>query len=174
QAVAGVDRVNVVFLRQRNDAGDVEISADRLAGFADGIRFVRLEAVQGEAVLVRVDRDGAGAEFVGAAEDADGDLGAVGREKLADRLNGVRHRPGFLSVGLSPRGAIAQTTKATGTHVSLTMNRTTAARTNKSAAPASRLRGALEKSQQETNNTDRVSLVPCGGGRHDRPGSANT
>ena len=70
--------------RQGDDAGDVEVGADRLAGLADAIGLVGLEAVQGEAVFVRVDGDGADAEFVGRAKDANGDLAAVGDEQLAD------------------------------------------------------------------------------------------
>ena len=43
---------------------DVEVRPERLAGLADAIGFVRLEAVQGEAIFVGVDRDGADAELV--------------------------------------------------------------------------------------------------------------
>ena len=39
--------------------------------------------MQGEAIFVRVDGDGADAQFVGGAEDADGDLAAVGDEQFA-------------------------------------------------------------------------------------------
>ena len=78
-------------LRQGDDAGDVEIGADRLAGLADAIGFIGLEAVQGEAVFMRVDGDRADAEFVGGAEDANGDLAAVGDQQLLDGP-GNRHR----------------------------------------------------------------------------------
>ncbi len=82
KAVAGVDGVDVVLLGQRDEGGDVEVGADRFTGPADEVRLVGLEAVQGEAVLVGVDGDGANAEFVGGAKDADGDLAAVGGEQL--------------------------------------------------------------------------------------------
>ena len=65
KAVARVDRIDAVLLGERDDAGDVQVRPDRLARLADQIRLVRLEAVQGEAVLVRVDGDGANAQFVG-------------------------------------------------------------------------------------------------------------
>src|SRR5205807_1684455 len=96
EAVAGVDGVDVVLLGEGDDAGDVEVGADGFAGLADAVRFVGLEAVQGEAVLVGVEGDGADAELVGGAENTDGDLAAVGDEELADaarRRNGsfLRH-----------------------------------------------------------------------------------
>ena len=89
-----MDGVDVDALGEGDDAGDVEVGPDRLAGLADAVGLVGLEAVQGEAVLVRVDGDGADAEFVGRAEDADGDLAAVGDEQLLEWAGGtaVRHR----------------------------------------------------------------------------------
>ncbi len=85
KAVAGMDGVDLVLLGQGDDAGDVEVGADRLAGLADAVGFVGLEAVQGEAVFVRIDGHGADAQLVGGAKDADGDLAAVGDQQLADR-----------------------------------------------------------------------------------------
>ena len=75
-------------LASGDDAVDVEIRPERLAGRADAIRLIRLEAVQGEAVFMRVDGDGADAQLMGRAKDANGDLAAVGDEKLA---NGSGH-----------------------------------------------------------------------------------
>ena len=54
-------------------------------GFSDQEALVRLEAVQGEAVLVGIDRHRADAELAGRAQDADGDLAAVGDQQLAER-----------------------------------------------------------------------------------------
>ena len=62
--------------------------ADRLARLADQVGLVRLEAVQGVAVFVRVDRDRANAQFVGRAEDANGDFAAIGDEQLGDLGHG--------------------------------------------------------------------------------------
>ena len=67
-----------------DDALDVEIRGDRSASLADHVRLVRLEAVDAEAVLLRVDRHRAQAELGGRPEDADGDLAAVGCEDLFD------------------------------------------------------------------------------------------
>jgi hypothetical protein len=42
--------------------------------------------MEGEAVLLAVDGDGAEAQLVGGAEDADGDFAAVEGQKLLDHL----------------------------------------------------------------------------------------
>ena len=96
ETVAGMNGIDADCSGKRDDAGDVEVGADRFAGLADAVGLVRLEAVQGEAVLVRVDGDGADAEFVGRAEDADGDFAAIGDEQFA---NGFRY--GFNRHGVS-------------------------------------------------------------------------
>ena len=84
EAVAGVDGVDLASrCASATIAGDVEVAADRLAGLADAVGLVGLEPVQGEAVLVRIDGDGADAQLVGRAEDPDGDLAAVGDHQLA-------------------------------------------------------------------------------------------
>ena len=62
--------------------GDVEVSADGAFALADQIGFVRLEAVDAEAVLLRVDGHGAQAQFSGGAKDADGDFAAIGDEQF--------------------------------------------------------------------------------------------
>ena len=80
-----MDRVDLVLPGQGDDAGDVEVGAHRLAGLADAVGLVRLEAVQGEAVFVRIDGHGADAQFVGRAKDANGDFAAVGDEQFANR-----------------------------------------------------------------------------------------
>ena len=80
-----MDRVDLVLLGDVDDAVDVEVGADRLARLADLVGLVGLEAVQGEAVFVRVDRDRADAQLVGRAEHADGDLAAIGDQQLANR-----------------------------------------------------------------------------------------
>ena len=72
-----MDRVDAFFARERHDAVDVEIRLDRALALADQVGFVRLEAVQAEAVFLRVDGDGAQAQFVGGAKNADGDFAAI-------------------------------------------------------------------------------------------------
>ena len=92
EAVTGVDGIDADFLGERDDARDVQVGADRFADLADAVGFVRLEAVQGEAVFVRVDRDGANVQFVGRAEDANRDFASIGDEELAKRTRlGIRH-----------------------------------------------------------------------------------
>ena len=55
------------------------------SALADLVGLVSLEAVKGELVLLGEDRDRTDAEFVGRAEDADGDFGPVGDKNLGDR-----------------------------------------------------------------------------------------
>ena len=69
-------------LRQGDDALDIEIGLDRAFALADQVGFVGLEAVQGEAVFLGIDGDGAQAEFVGRAQNADGDFAAIQSEKF--------------------------------------------------------------------------------------------
>ena len=101
ETIAGMDRVDFVFAGQGDDAGNVEVGADGFAGLADAVGLVGFEAVQGEAILVGVQRDGANAQLMRGAEDADGDLAAVGDEQLLDRRGGcggriLRHGGSFL------------------------------------------------------------------------------
>ena len=86
EAVAGMDRVDLVLAGQGDDAVDIEVGPQRFAGRADAVGFVRLEAVQGEAILMGVDGDRADAELMGGAKDANGDLAAIGDQQLANRL----------------------------------------------------------------------------------------
>ena len=78
ESVAGMNRVHIFFERQRNDAVDVQIRFDRAFARADQIRFIGFKAMQAEPVFLRINRDRAQAEFVCGAQDADGDLTAIG------------------------------------------------------------------------------------------------
>jgi hypothetical protein len=76
---------------------DVEIRTNRFAaGFrSDEERFVGLEPMEREAILVTVDSDGAETELGGGSEAADRDLGAVCNEQCFHdrqirRSDGVR------------------------------------------------------------------------------------
>jgi hypothetical protein len=51
--------------------------------FADQIGFVGLEAMEAETVFLRVDRDGTEAQFIGGAEDADGDFASIERKQFS-------------------------------------------------------------------------------------------
>ena len=102
EAVAGVDRVDVVLFRERDDPGDVEIGFDGTFAGADLVGFVGLEAMQAEAIFLGIDGDGAQSEFGGGAKDADGDLAAVGGEQFLDRF-GFLHSGSDLSATRNPR-----------------------------------------------------------------------
>ena len=92
EAVAGMDGVNLVLPGEADDGIDVEIRLDRLAGPADTIRLIGLEAMQSVAVLVRVNRDCANPQFVSGAEDTNGDFTAIGDEQFANGFDGLfRH-----------------------------------------------------------------------------------
>ena len=88
ESVAGVNRISANFLGEGDDAIDIEIGANRFAGFAEQVGFVGFEAMKGEAIFVGVDRDGANAEFMRGAEDANGDFAAVGDEEFFDGWHG--------------------------------------------------------------------------------------
>ena len=87
EAVAGMDRVGAGFAGDADDLGDRvdDRPRSRPRPPADLIGLVGLEAVEGELVLLGEDGDRLDAEFGRGAEDADGDLGTVGDEDLADR-----------------------------------------------------------------------------------------
>ena len=98
EAIAGMDRVDAFFLRQRDDAVDVQVGLDRALALADQVGFVRLEAVQAEAVFLGIDGDGAQAELGGGAHDADGDFAAVEGEQLLHLAGNPRRFPPDISV----------------------------------------------------------------------------
>ncbi len=90
KAVTGMDGVGAGRLRHPHDLGDRKIGLDRterlgqMRPASDLIRLVGLEPVQRQLVLLCIDRDRAHAEFVRRTENADGDLGTVGDENLAN------------------------------------------------------------------------------------------
>jgi len=97
ETVAGVYERDALFLRNADDALDVEVSADGALFLAKPVGFVRLEAVAGKAVLLGVDGDGAQAQFGGSAENPDGDFAPVHGHQLFNAggflILGFRHGP---------------------------------------------------------------------------------
>ncbi len=89
-----MDGVDVLFLRHRNDSLDVEIGSDGTLAGADQIRLIRLEAVDAEAVLLRIHGHSAESQFGGGAKDADGDFRPVGGHQPAERTDGLGRRRG--------------------------------------------------------------------------------
>ena len=84
ESVARMNRVDFSFFGERDDRVDVEIRANRLAGLPDGVGFVRFEPMQGKAVFVRVDPDGANAQLVPGPEHPDRDFTAIGNQQTSD------------------------------------------------------------------------------------------
>ena len=77
ESVAGMDRVDALLRGPGHDALDVEVGLHRTLALADQVGFVRLEPVQAKAVFLRIDGDGAQPQFVGRAQDANGDFAAI-------------------------------------------------------------------------------------------------
>src|SRR5262245_46510023 len=97
-----MNAVHAVLLGDGHDVRNVQVGADRLAGYAYQVRLVRLEAVQGVAVFVRIDGDGADAQLVRGAKHTNGDFAAVGDQQLCN----FRHRrPGGARAGVNTSAA---------------------------------------------------------------------
>ncbi len=79
-----MDGVDALVARQSDDAGDVQIRFDGTFAGADQVGFVGLEAMQAEAVLLGVNANGAEVEFIGGAENANGDFAAVRGQQPLD------------------------------------------------------------------------------------------
>ena len=77
-----MNRVHALLFGQRHDAFDIEIGLHRSFALADQVGFVGFEAVQREAVFLGIDGDGAQAQFIGGAENADGDFAAIECEEF--------------------------------------------------------------------------------------------
>src|SRR5690606_30164139 len=85
EAVARVDGVYPSAGGDLEDGVYIEVGRERLALLADEPRLVRFVAVEGEAVLPRVDGDGGELELGRRAEDANGDLASIGDENFSER-----------------------------------------------------------------------------------------
>jgi hypothetical protein len=84
EAVVGVDRVHPGLPGHAQDVLGVQVGGQRLPALADDVALVGLEAVQCLAILLRVDADGAHAQFRGGAHDTDRDLRTVGDQDRGD------------------------------------------------------------------------------------------
>ena len=79
--------MNRVGLRLDGDAQDVldvEVGVHRRLAAPDEIGLIGLGTVQRKPVFLRIDRDGADAQFAGGAHDANGDFTAIGNQQAAD------------------------------------------------------------------------------------------
>ena len=86
EAVARVDGVGAVLLRQLDDPGDVQIGAQGALILSDQIGLVRGGAEEAVNVLVGVDGNGLEAQVVTGPEDPHGDLAPVGDQDLLECL----------------------------------------------------------------------------------------
>ena len=84
EAVAWVDGVHALLLRQRHDAFDVQVRAQRSFVLVQLIGLVRLEAVRAEAVLLRIDAHCFQSQLGGRPHHADGDFRAVRHHQFLD------------------------------------------------------------------------------------------
>ncbi len=82
EAVAGVNEGDALGFGDGDNAFVVEISSDGSFGGIEGVGFIGLKAMAGEAIFFGVDGDGFESEFGGGAEDADGDFATVCYEKF--------------------------------------------------------------------------------------------
>ncbi len=83
EAITGVDRVGTGLLGGLDDLADVEVGVGR-GGATEGVRLAGEPDEERIGVRFGVHRDAAQAGVAGGADDADGDLTAVGDEHLAD------------------------------------------------------------------------------------------
>ena len=80
-----MDGVHIVAPGQVDNAGNIEVGANRLALLADAISFIGLEAMQGKTILVGINGHRAHAQLMRRAEDANGDLATIGHQNLANK-----------------------------------------------------------------------------------------
>ncbi len=93
--VAGMNGIDALLLRDRDERLDVQVRAHRLAalGRPDEKCLVCLEPVQRETIFVAVDRDRSQAQLGGGPETPDGDFGPVGDEEFPHGVSGIVCRP---------------------------------------------------------------------------------
>ena len=80
KAVSGMDGVAASLLGRLQDSVDVQIGSG--SGLGQGVRHVRQAPVQRFGVVLRKHRHRAHAQFRGGAQDADGNLAAVGNQQF--------------------------------------------------------------------------------------------
>ena len=96
KTVTRVNKIDVLFLGQRDDSRNIEISTHRAFALANEISFISLETVDAEAVLLRINGDGAHAQFGGRAKNTDGDFVAIGDEEFFGGAGHKAHNAGVL------------------------------------------------------------------------------
>lgn len=94
KTVARMNRVAPFFLRDADDALDVEIRAQRTFLLVQLVGLVRFETMRAETIFICINRDRANPEFARCAHHADGDLRAIGDKQLGDRARTWRQSGG--------------------------------------------------------------------------------
>jgi hypothetical protein len=82
--VAGMNRIHAMLFGDGDDSRDIEISLDRLPPVRrpDLVRLIRLEPVQGKAVLIGIDGDRRHPQLGGGPEYPNGDLATIGDKQF--------------------------------------------------------------------------------------------
>ena len=81
--------INFRVTRDTQNVLNIEIGFDGPFVAPDEIRLVRLRSMQGEAILLRVDRDRPDAQLSGCTHDPYGDFAAIGDQETADSGHSV-------------------------------------------------------------------------------------
>ena len=93
EAVARMDGVALRLHRDANDVVHGQVGGDGAPPLADTVGLVGLEAVEGEVIFLRVDRDRGLAHLVGGAQDANGDLAPVRHQNSLEAAHRSAHPP---------------------------------------------------------------------------------
>ena len=77
KSVSRMNQSHSLFFCETHDSLDVEVSTDRALFLAKAVSLVRFEAMSGESIFLRVDRDSAQTQLGSGPEDPDGDFAPV-------------------------------------------------------------------------------------------------
>jgi hypothetical protein len=80
--------IDLILQTQSNNALDVQIRSNRLACLSYLIGLVRLKAMQGKSIFVRINRYGPNLQLVRTSKNTCRDLAAVRREQLSNLGHG--------------------------------------------------------------------------------------
>src|SRR5260370_3353523 len=86
-----MNRVPALLFRPRNESRDVQVRFHGAFPGADLIRLVRFEAVQPQAIFLRVDADRTESQLVGGTENANSDFTAVSSKQFLNVFS-LRHQ----------------------------------------------------------------------------------
>ena len=86
ETISGVDCIHVGITCHPQNVFNIQIGANGFVALAHRIAFISFETVKGEPVLVRENRNGANAKFVGSSQNTNRDFATVGDQKFTDTL----------------------------------------------------------------------------------------